>query len=177
MNPNPILMTALAYIPTGLQNIAKATALPTEDIDPAIVYVLTAADGGKPAGSMWLRVADAWVQQTAIPCRHRKYAGTATTYITFFAYADRPTLHASGKIRRITATGQIDLWTTSDIRPLYDYVTERLRAAGIKSPGGVPDASVGVEDDATWYHGYIEFGISEDVDKEVPGGYGESAGD
>jgi len=177
MNPNPKLMAALAYIPAGLQNIAKVASLPMEDIDPSVVYVLTAADGDKPAGSMWLWVTDEWVQQTAIPQRHRKYNGSATTYITFFTYSERPTLSASGKTIRMTATGQIDLWTTGDIRPLYDYVVERLRLAGIKSPGGVPDASVDNADNVTWYHGYIEFSISEVVDKEAAGGYGESAGD
>lgn len=172
MNPNPKILAALAFLPTGLQPILKVAALPTENIDTSVVYVLTAADGTKPKDSMWLRVGSSWVQQYAIPVEYRDYEGSATTYITFFTYSDRPTLHAGGYVLRETAVGQIDIWTTGNIRPIIAAVKERLRGANIKCQGAVPDASFDKENGVAWYHGYVEFAISEVVETEVPIGYG-----
>ena len=172
MNPNPKILAALAYLPTGLESILKVAALPTTGISTTIVYVLTAADGAKAAGTMWKRIAGAWVQQSAIPVEYRDYEGSATTYITFFTYSDRPTMHGSGYVRRKTAVGQIDVWSTGNVRPVIAAIETRLREAKIKSPGNVPDASFDKTDGAAWYHGYVEFSTSEDALLEVVDGFG-----
>jgi hypothetical protein len=172
MNPNPKILAALAYLPTGLESILKVAALPTTSISTTIVYVLTAADGTKAAGTMWKRVAGAWIQQTAIPVDADDYEGDATTYITFFTYSDRPTMHGSGYAQRKTAVGQIDIWTTGNPRPVIVAVETRLREAKIKSPGNVPCASFDKENGVAWRHGYVEFSMSEAVNLEVADGYG-----
>lgn len=171
MNANPQILAALV-IPTGCEDILRVAALPTTGIDTSIVYVLTAADGTKAAGTLWKRIAGAWVEQTAIPVEYQHYDGGATTYITFFVYAETATMAASGRVKRRTATGRIDIHTTGDKQPVYDAVRKRLRDNGIKSPGGVPDASFDIVNDVEWRHAYVEFRISEDVDEEVASGYG-----
>jgi hypothetical protein len=171
MNANPYILAALV-IPTGYEDTQRVAALPTEGIDTSIVYVLTADDGEKAAGTLWKNVAGEWAEQTAVPVEYQHYDGGAKTYITFFVYAETETLAASGRVKRRTATGQIDIWTTGDKQPVYDAVRKHLRESGIKSPGGVPDASFDIINDEPWFHALVEFSISEDVDAEVASGYG-----
>ena len=53
----------VASLPIG--NVLAVTALPASGVDTTAVYVLTAADGDKTAGTMWRQISGEWVQYGA----------------------------------------------------------------------------------------------------------------
>lgn len=65
-----------------------------------------------------------------IPVSFQVYKGTATTYITFFEYNERPGLNADDKELQTNVYYQIDVWSKADYTSLVANAKRLLNEVG-----------------------------------------------
>lgn len=68
----------------------------------------------------------------AVPVAYQTYAGTASTYITFFTYMDQPEQFADDHESVLGLYVQVDIWSQGDTSELTQQAHEALRAAGFR---------------------------------------------
>lgn len=60
-----------------------------------------------------------------------EYTGTAEKYVVYLNYNERPTLHASGKLRKETQYVQVDLYSKANTDADKELIKTTLRDAGV----------------------------------------------
>jgi hypothetical protein len=60
-----------------------------------------------------------------------EYTGTAAKYVVYKNYNERPTLHASGKLKEETQYVQVDLYSKANTDTDKELIKTTLRNAGI----------------------------------------------
>jgi hypothetical protein len=88
-----------------------------------------------------------------VPVSFQRYTGTATTYITFFEFNQRPALNADDTEQNTQHSIQVDIWSKGDYTTLVQQVKDALNGVGFFRTS---EAEF-YEDDTKIFHKVIRF--------------------
>ena len=96
------------------------------------------------------------LEPITVPVEFRKYAGTETTYVTFFEMLDVPTFHGDDKLTHTRTIVQVDIWSKGNLIPLVGQVKTLMEQADFLYSDGRPF----FEDDTGYHHYAITYNYS-----------------
>lgn len=91
------------------------------------------------------------------PVAFQKYSGTATTYITFFEYAEKGEFWADNQELQTGHYIQVDVWSKSDYTTLAGNILSALIDAGFRRQY----SNDLYENDTGFYHRVMRFNFVE----------------